>query len=74
MVKFFGAISLLSLISPPSAFAYLDPGTGSYVFQVAIGAFLGGLYVLKAYWQNIKNFIVSRLKRAKEDEDMLKRQ
>ena len=39
-----------------TAFAYLDPGTGSYVFQVLVATFIGGLFTIKMHWQKIKNF------------------
>ena len=34
-------------------YAYLDPGTGSYVTQLMIGFLAGGLYLLKVYWQKL---------------------
>ncbi len=39
-----------------SAFAYLDPGSGSYILQMLVAGFLGGLYAIKLYWVRIKNF------------------
>jgi hypothetical protein len=44
----------LALARP--AFAYVDPGTGSLIFQLLISAFVGGLFVIKTYWQKIKNW------------------
>ena len=35
------------------ASAYLDPGSGSYLFQLLIAAVLGGLFVLKTAWHRI---------------------
>jgi hypothetical protein len=40
------------------ASAYLDPGTGSYVFQVLIAAFIGGLFTIRIYWRKIKHFLL----------------
>ena len=34
-------------------YAYLDPGTGSYITQLMIGFVAGGLYLLKVYWQKL---------------------
>ncbi len=42
-----------------NAFAYLDPGTGSYIFQVLIAAFIGGLFTVKTNWQKIKDFYIN---------------
>lgn len=36
--------------------AYLDPGTGALIFQMIIAGFLGGLFAMKLFWSNIKNF------------------
>lgn len=36
--------------------AYLDPGTGSYILQVMLAAFVAGLYVIKLFWNKIKAF------------------
>lgn len=61
--------SLLSvaviLIFPLQAFAYLDPGTGSYVLQVVVGALLGGAFAVKAFWKNIRSFISDIVKTKK---------
>jgi len=39
-----------------NASAYLDPGTGSYIFQVLIAAIIGGLFTIRMFWKKIKNF------------------
>lgn len=47
-------VALLWVFSPLAAFAYLDPGTGSYVVQVVVGSLLGLGFVLKTYWGALK--------------------
>jgi hypothetical protein len=37
------------------AHAYLDPGTGSYLFQLLVGAALGSLMAIKIYWRKIRD-------------------
>ncbi len=32
---------------------YLDPGTGSLIIQIAIGAVAGGLVAAKVFWKRI---------------------
>ena len=57
--KFFYSLILTIVVQMfflQNAFAYLDPGTGSYIFQVLIAVFIGGLYTIKIYWQKIKDF------------------
>jgi len=49
------AIALL-LVTPRDAWAYLDPGTGSYVLQLAVAGLLGGLVTLRLYWQKVKDW------------------
>lgn len=36
------------------AHAYLDPGTGSFIFQTIIAVAVGSAFALKTYWQRIK--------------------
>jgi len=45
------------------AFAYLDPGSGSMIFQAIIGALIGVGIALKIYWEKIKFKLSSRLHR-----------
>src|SRR2546428_9502732 len=42
--------SYFFLVAIPSAHAYVDPGTGSYVFQVVIGAVLGAAVAVRVLW------------------------
>ena len=51
-------LAALLLLSPTSAHAYLDPGTGSYVLQMIIAGLLGAAFAVKLYWLRIKRFIV----------------
>jgi len=45
------------------AFAYLDPGSGSMIFQALIGALVGVGIALKIYWGRLKFKLSSRLNR-----------
>lgn len=51
--KRYSVINLLWLLVPMffaytrDAHAYVDPGTGSYIIQIAIGTILGASYVFK---------------------------
>ena len=44
------------VISATPLHAYLDPGTGSFVFQMLIASLLGALFTVKIFWQRLKNF------------------
>jgi hypothetical protein len=48
------------LMMAPAAHAYIDPGTGSYVFQVIVGALLGAAVAVKVFWRRIWNFVTRR--------------
>jgi hypothetical protein len=41
---------------PPKAYAYLDPGTGSYVLQILFGGLFGVAFLVKSFWKDIKGF------------------
>jgi hypothetical protein len=37
-------------------FAYVDPGTGSYLLQLALAGVLAAGYVLRTFWARIVRF------------------
>jgi len=47
---------LFHMTFPYKVCAYLDPGTGSFLIQLLIGALFGGLLAVKLFWHNVKNF------------------
>ncbi len=55
------------LVMPGSAMAYLDPGTGSYVLQMLVAAFLGSMFALKIFWGQVKEFLARLF--SKKDSD-----
>lgn len=57
---FVAAVAGWSLLFPPNAHAYLDPGTGSFIFQLLAGAVLGGLVTIKMYWYRIRDFFTGQ--------------
>lgn len=50
---------------PKKAHAYIDPGTGSYMLQLAIGSFLAAFFVVRGYWRRLMATV--RGKRGTED-------
>jgi hypothetical protein len=42
---------------PAAAAAYIDPGTGSYVLQLAIAALVGVAFSIKVFWKKIAAFL-----------------
>ncbi len=55
-LKIAGAIFLSTLIIPPAALAYLDPGTGSMIIQALAVAVFSSLFFIKRIWHSIKKF------------------
>jgi hypothetical protein len=49
--------------------AYLDPGTGSIIFQVIIAGLCGGLLVIKLFWGKIKNLFKKLFSRDNKAEE-----
>jgi hypothetical protein len=53
----FSWVFAATVASTTSAYAYLDPGTGSIILQAAIGGIVAGLTVVTTYWQKLKTKI-----------------
>lgn len=37
-------------------FAYLDPGTGSFIIQMAVGTVVAAAAIVKTQWKKIKSY------------------
>jgi Na+/proline symporter len=53
------AFALWALLAPP-AYAYVDPGTGSFVFQLIIGGALAVAVSVKLFWRRIVGIFTRR--------------
>ena len=47
---------VICLATPATAYAYLDPGTGSILLQGLIAAVAAGLAIGRMYWAKLKEF------------------
>ncbi len=54
------ALIFLAVGVPEHAYGYIDPGTGSMLVQVTIGAIAAGLTLCKLYWKKIAGLFRSR--------------
>jgi hypothetical protein len=55
-------LSVIFLIAQPqNVYAYLDPGSGSLVFQVILASLLGVLFSIKTFWKRIISFFRKRI-------------
>jgi len=51
-----GTIFVLAL-SETYVYAYLDPGSGSYLFQIILASLVGAAFAVKTFWVQIKEFL-----------------
>jgi hypothetical protein len=47
------ALIIMVTLFPANAWAYIDPGTGSFVIQGIIAAIVGAGLFIKLYWRRI---------------------
>jgi len=58
------------LLAPAPAFAYIDPGTGSFVIQGIIAAVVGVGFAVKMFWRRIRAFLTGKpVPTDRDDED-----
>lgn len=50
-----------------AAHAYLDPGTGSFIFQILAASFLGAMATIKMWWSSVANLFKGKPKNISED-------
>jgi len=55
-MRLFVILAVIIFYSMP-AYAYLDPGTGSFVIQILIGAVLSTFFAVKMFWKKITAFV-----------------
>ena len=61
--------AFLFFIIPRRAYAYLDPGTGSYILQIFIATLLGAGFGIKIFYKRVKTLFASFLSREGLDEE-----
>jgi hypothetical protein len=69
-VNLFVILTWFTLLFPSEAHAYLDPGTGSYILQIALAALVGTLFAIRLFWGRIKSAVGNLFsKREMDDRD-----
>ena len=66
ILKLFLFVSSYNLFIISNAYAYIDPGTISIIFQGIVGAIVAGGVAIKLYWHKFKTFFK---KKKKDDTD-----
>lgn len=59
MIILTGLVFFFLIVLAQDAHAYLDPGTGSYFFQILIAGLLGVLFFMKNFWRNLATALKS---------------
>lgn len=65
-IKILYIIFFIAFLSfPKLIYAYIDLGTGSYIIQLIIAAFISISLVIKIFWTKMKTFFTKILKKTK---------
>ena len=67
MIKFILFLFLFFVMQINNSYAYLDPGTGSFILQAIIGFIAAGLATVSLYWNKFKNFITKFFKKKNKE-------
>ena len=62
----YNIIAIFLIVS--NAYAYLDPGTGSFILQAIIGFLAAVSAGFLYYWTKVKNFFLKIFKKKNNDE------
>jgi hypothetical protein len=62
-------LTAAGIVFPISAFAYLDPGTGSIILQGLIAGLAVAAVVMRTYWYKIKGFFGRSESKSLSDEE-----
>ncbi len=55
--------------NPQKPLEYLDPGSGSFIFQLIIASLLGAAVVIRAYWKRIAGIFKNTSEEDTEEEE-----
>ncbi len=53
-------VAAFSALWLPTANAYIDPGSGSFVFQALIGGLLAAVVAIKVFWKRLIGLVSRR--------------
>ncbi len=72
-LRSFAAVTMLLctflFMFPSKAYAYLEPGSVSFVLQLLMGALIGVSVVIKIYWRGIRTFVHKFVCRTTSEDD-----
>ena len=62
-------ILILYFSFPARAYAYLDPGTGSFIIQLIVGGLLGLAFTIGLFWKRFKVWLTNLFSGESEPEE-----
>ncbi len=63
------AVLLVLLTAPKMAHAYIDPGAGSYAFQILVATLVSALFAVKVFWGRIRDYVKRTFGHKEEPQD-----
>ena len=54
LISLVSLVVVLLVLTPCTAYAYLDPATGSMILQIVVAVVAAGLVMFKAFWHKIR--------------------
>ena len=55
-------LMIFNVIAVKNTYAYIDPGSGSYLLQLVAAGLLSSIFIIKKFWRNIKELVSSLLR------------
>ena len=68
MAKLFLFIFIAYFFQTNILYAYLDPGTGSFILQALIGGIAAFFTTIVLYWKKAKSFLINLFKKKNDKE------
>ncbi len=62
-------VIMMTLLSPRTSHAYLDPGTGSLILQILGGAFFATALTFRLWWAKLKGFVAGLVHSGKDENE-----
>jgi hypothetical protein len=62
-IRVLALVGIVALAAPPAAHAYIDPLSGSIVFQVLVAGVLGALLTIRRWWGSLVRLVRALLAR-----------
>ena len=66
--KYLGVLILIGLLVPPAAYAYIDPGSGSYLWLLISSGLFALAFSIKSFWFKIKSFVTQLFSKKRKNE------